>query len=427
MGNRFYFVIITLIVFTILVDLYAYLGIHSLVKNQSSGLKLLVTIAFWAVTLIFLLVFLYFFRIDYQQRNPSDLSGVFILVGLYFLVYLPKLVFIGFRIVEDMVWFSSWIVQAIAKFTSGHHLSLLRLTFISKTGLILSVLPFLAILLGIIGRFNFHVTEVNVPVRSLPAELEGMKIVHLSDIHLGSMYGKQGRLEKAVRKVNDLDADLVLFTGDLVNNFSEEALGWEDLFASIQAKYGKYSILGNHDYGDYWQWKSQDEKEDNMQLLYSIQQKMGFRLLRNEWDTIRIGNAQIGLIGVENWGLPPFSQHGDLNKSMQNLPPVSLKILLSHNPTHWDAEVLEKTDIPLTLSGHTHAMQFALRMGNIRWSPAKLIYDRYMGLYRQNGQALYVNSGLGYIGFPGRVGIRPEITLITLQADIREDGPAGGL
>ena len=425
MGNRFYFFITFLIVFTVLVDLYAFLGIHSLVKNQGSTLRLSVTIAFWAVTLVFLLVFLYFFRIDYQQRNPSDLSGVFVLVGLYFLVYLPKLVFIGFRMVEDVIWAFSWVVQLAGRIISGQHLALLRLAFLSKAGLILSVIPFIAILSGIISRFNFHVTEVNLPVKEMPADLNGLKIVQISDIHLGSMYGKQERFEKAIRKINDLDADLVLFTGDLVNNFSEEAMGWEAMFAAIHAKYGKYSILGNHDYGDYWQWKSQEEKDDNMKLLFTIQQNMGFRLLKNEWDTVRVGQARIGLIGVENWGLPPFSQHGDLDRSMQDMPSVDFKILLSHNPTHWDAEVVDKTDIPLTLSGHTHAMQFAIRIGKIRWSPAKLIYDRYMGLYMQNDQSLYVNSGLGYIGFPGRVGIRPEITLINLKSASAPNDTAG--
>lgn len=417
MGNRFVFIIIFLIVFTVLVDLYAYLGIHNLVKNQDSTIRLTVTIVFWTITFLFLLVFLIFFRIDYQQRDPSDLSGVFILVGLYFLVYLPKIVFIGFRGIEDLIWLISWIAKHIGQLFSEQTLSALRLSIISKTGLIISLIPFIAILLGIIGRFNYHIAEVDIRMKSIPAAFDGLKIVHISDLHLGSMYGKQKKVQKAVNMINDVNADLVLFTGDLVNNFSEEAIGWEQLFASVQAKYGKYSIMGNHDYGDYWNWKSEQEKESNMVKLFDIQNQMGFKLLRNKWDTVRIKGEIIGLIGVENWGLPPFSQHGDLNASMQNLPPVDFKILLSHNPSHWDAEVLDKTDIPLTLSGHTHAMQFAIRIGNFRWSPAKLIYDRFMGLYQQNGQALYVNTGLGFIGFPGRVGIRPEITVISLRSE----------
>ncbi|MBN2480290.1 MAG: metallophosphoesterase [Bacteroidales bacterium] len=417
MANRFAFVIIFLIVFTILVDLYAFLAIHNLVKNQDSTFKLIVTVAFWAVTFLFLVVFLYFFRIDFQQRNPSDLSGVFILVGLYFLVYLPKIVFISFRAVEDLVWFVSWIAKNVAGVLSGQTLNVSRMSLISKTGLVLSLVPFIAILSGIVSRFNFHINKVEISMQQLPDSLNGLKIVHISDIHLGSIYGKQKKVQKAVDMINAADADLVLFTGDLVNNFSEEAVGWEQLFASVGSRYGKYSILGNHDYGDYWNWNTAEEKAANMQMLLKIQNQMGFKLLRNAWDTVQINGERIGLIGVENWGLPPFSQHGDLKAAMQDLPPVGFKVLLSHNPTHWDAEVLEKTDIPLTLSGHTHAMQFAIRFGNFRWSPARIIYNRYMGLYCQNGQALYVNSGLGYIGFPGRVGIRPEITLITLKSE----------
>lgn len=417
MANRIGLFIIFLTAFTVLVDLYAFLGIYNLVKNQDSTIKMLVSVSFWLVTLIFIIVFIYFFRIDYQQRNPSDLSGVFILIGLYFLVYLPKLVFIGFRGVEDLVWLFSWITNIITRSFSGPVVSTLRLSIISKSGLILSILPFIAILAGIINRFNYHISEHDVQIKGLPLSLDGTKIVQISDVHLGSIYGKQEQLQKAIDKINDTKADLVLFTGDLVNNFSEEAVGWERLFASINSKYGKFSVLGNHDYGEYWNWNSVEEKETNMQMLYKIQEEMGFTLLCNEWDTINIKENKIGIIGVENWGLPPFSQQGDLKKSMQNLPKVDLKILLSHNPSHWDAEILEKTDIPLTLSGHTHAMQFGIRIGNIRWSPAKLIYNRYMGLYRENGQSLYVNTGLGYIGFPGRVGIRPEITLLTLRRE----------
>ncbi|MBN1158634.1 MAG: metallophosphoesterase [Bacteroidales bacterium] len=416
MANRFAFVIIFLVVFTVLVDLYAFLAVHNLVKNQDSLVKLIVTVAFWTVTFLFLVVFMFFFRIDYQQRNPSDLSGVFILVGLYFLVYLPKITFISFRAVEDLIRFISWVIkQGVAMF-SGQTLDVLRLSMISKIGLVFSLVPFIAILSGMISRFHFHIQQVEIRMQNMPASLDGLKIVHISDIHLGSIYGKQNKVQKAVDMINAADADLVLFTGDLVNNFSEEAIGWEQLFASVDSRYGKYSILGNHDYGDYWTWGSPEEKAANMQMLFNIQNRMGFKLLRNEWDTVDVNGAQIGLIGVENWGLPPFSRHGDLKAAMQNLPPVDFKVLLSHNPTHWDAEVLEKTDIPLTLSGHTHAMQFALRLGNFRWSPARIMYERYMGFYSQNGQALYVNTGLGYIGFPGRVGIRPEITVLTLKS-----------
>lgn len=414
MQNRLMIFMTIIIVITILIDIYAYTGVYSFFRNSNPSVRNIFTIVFWSVTVVFILVFLMFFRIDYQKRDPSDLSGVFILVGIYLLVYLPKMIFCGFRGIEDIIWLSGKGFNALKSALGGSEISSLRFDIISKTGLAVSFVLFGAILTGMLGRFNYHLENVSIAIKNLPAALEGVKIIHISDIHLGSMHGKQERIRKAVEMINKADADLILFTGDMVNNFSEEAHGWEELFAEIKPGSGKYSILGNHDYGDYWNWQTLEEKQQNMDRLFSIQEQMGFRLLANAWDTVNIRGEKVGIIGVENWGLPPFSQHGDLKKSMQGLPDTGFKILLSHNPTHWDEEVKNKTDIPLTLSGHTHAMQFAFRIGNKRWSPSKLIYNKFWGLYRENGQALYVNSGFGYIGFPGRVGHRPEITLITL-------------
>jgi len=279
-----------------------------------------------------------------------------------------------------------------------------------------SLFPFFAILWGLIfGRFHYQVDKTEISFRDLPKSFEGLRIVQLSDIHLGSVFGKQDRLKKAIDIVNSLNPDLVLFTGDLVNNYSEEAHGWEELFSGIKSRYGKYSVLGNHDYGDYWEWKSEVERHSNMQLIYKIHEDMGFNLLRNSSDIISINGDRLALVGVENWGLPPFKQYGDLEKSLKDLPPSLFKILLSHDPSHWDAEIKSKTDIHLTLSGHTHAMQFGFRLGKFKWSPSAYIYKRWMGLYQQNGQALYVNRGMGFIGFPGRIGLRPEIALLVLK------------
>lgn len=416
MANRFETMISIIIFFTLLVDIYAYAALHSLVKSQGPALRHAVTIVFWLLTTLFIVVFLFFFRIDYQQRNPSDLSGMFILIGLYLLVYMPKIIFVAFRLTEDMIWLLSQLIRLLSRLFTENPMQALRLNLLSKGGLLLGFLTFLSILYGMVARFNYHVEKVDIAYPGLPGGLEGLTIVQLSDIHLGSMYGKQDRFRKAVDRINNLKPDLILFTGDMVNNFSEEAHGWEELFASMQARIGKYSILGNHDYGNYWTWTSEQERDDNMQRLYEIQQKMGFRLLLNECDTIRHNGETLALIGVENWGLPPFSGTGDLKKATAGMPLVSFKVLMSHNPTHWDAEVLNKTDIGLTLSGHTHAAQFGIKIGRFSWSPARYFYDRWMGLYRESGQALYVNRGLGYIGFPGRVGLRPEITLITLRS-----------
>jgi uncharacterized protein len=416
MAGRMLMFKVYLIIVTVLIDIYVYVALYALFKDQNHGIVVAGTMVFWTITAAFLLTFLLFFRFESGDRNPAGLSSVFLLVGIFILIYLPKLVLIGFRVVEDLIWLGSWLTKWIAGQASFASVIPLRLSVISHTGLVISVIPFLAILWGLaFGRFHYQVEEVEVKFNNLPAELDGLTMVQLSDIHLGSVYGKKKQLLKAVDIVNSLNPDLIFFTGDLVNNFTEEAHGWEPVFAGLKAGYGKYSILGNHDYGDYWEWKSSREKAENLRLLFDVHRDMGFTLLTNDWDTIRIKGCSLAIMGVENWGQPPFKQYGDLRKTMEHVPDNIFKILLSHDPTHWDAQVYGQTDIPLTLSGHTHGMQFGVKLGKFRWSPSKYIYKRWMGLYWQNGQALYVNRGLGYIGFPGRIGLRPEITRITLK------------
>jgi predicted MPP superfamily phosphohydrolase len=407
-----------LIVFAVLTDIYAFIGILSLLKGKRASLRFIITTIYWSVTILFLIFFVFFFRIDSGQRDPAGLSVIFLFIGLYYLIYLPKITFIGFRFVEDIIWIFSWFVKLIKKVFNGISSNPIRVGFISKAGLVVGIISFVAILWGFVfGRFQYQIENVSIKFDCLPAHLNGLRIVQLSDIHLGSMYGKRKQVQKAVDMVNSMNPDLVLFTGDLVNHFTEEAYGWEDLFAQISSRYGKYSVLGNHDYGEYWEWKSENEMHNNMLMLLKVHNDMGFHLLRNEWDTIHVNGATIAIVGVETWGQIPFKQYGDLNKALKNLPEGVFKILLSHDPTHWDAQVTGKTDIPLTLSGHTHAAQFGIKLGKYRWSPSKYIFKRWNGLYREKEQVLYVNRGLGFIGFPGRIGLRPEITLITLTKD----------
>ena len=244
---------------------------------------------------------------------------------------------------------------------------------------------------------------------------DGFKVVQISDMHIGSFHGHENQVKKAIELVNEQKPDLILFTGDLVNNFTEELNGWIPILSNLKAKYGMYSILGNHDYGDYYEWENEAEKAKNLNDLKQAHKNIGFRLLLNENEKISINNSEIAIVGVENWGLPPFPQYGNLNAAMNGSAEMPFKILMSHDPSHWDAEVIEKTDIDLTLSGHTHGMQFGIEIGNIKWSPVKYKYPRWAGLYKDKDQYLYVNRGFGYIGFPGRVGMPPEITLIELE------------
>ena len=287
------------------------------------------------------------------------------------------------------------------------------ISMIEYIGFGIAIAMLIAILVCIIwGRWNWKTHTIELPFENLPEDFEGLRIVQISDIHVGSFFNKYDKVEKAIQQINKLEADFVFFTGDLVNNLADEMLGWEPIFSKIQAKIGKYSILGNHDYGDYVPWEGEETKSANLTKLIAIHMQIGFTPLLNESVELRPG---FWLLGVENWGTPPFRQSGRLEETLKKVPADSFKLLLSHDPSHFDAQVVQKTDIDLTLSGHTHGMQFGIERFGIKWSPVSLRYKKWAGLYQVGKQFLYVNRGFGYLGFPGRVGIYPEITLIKLR------------
>jgi predicted MPP superfamily phosphohydrolase len=260
------------------------------------------------------------------------------------------------------------------------------------------------------------VQHLTLLFKNLPKSFDGFKIIQLSDIHSGSFTNMAG-VQKGVDLVNGLAADLVLFTGDLVNNKADEMQDYLDVFKKIQSTQGVYSILGNHDYGDYHQWKKPEEKVRNLQQLKSMQESMGWRLLLDENVQIEKNGETISLIGVENIS-SSFNSYGNLSNAYRGAENSTFKILMSHDPSHWSKEVIKDfKDIDLTLSGHTHGFQFGIEMFGIKWSPAKYIYKQWAGLYQEGQQFIYVNRGFGFLGYPGRVGILPEITLITLQSE----------
>jgi predicted MPP superfamily phosphohydrolase len=270
----------------------------------------------------------------------------------------------------------------------------------------------IAFVVGILhGRWNWKAHRISLKFHHLPESANGVKIVQISDIHVGSFFDNHKRVLKAVNLINNLEPDYVVFTGDLVNNKAEEMEGWDVIFQQIRAKKGKFSILGNHDYGDYVHWESKPEKHANLQELICYHERSGFLPLLN--DAIELQDG-FWLLGVENWGRLPFRQSGKLYETLDKVPENSFKLLLSHDPTHFDLEI-RNTNIDLTLSGHTHGMQFGIERFGIRWSPVKYYYKRWAGLYQEGDQYLYVNRGFGYLGFPGRVGIYPEITLFVLD------------
>jgi predicted MPP superfamily phosphohydrolase len=239
-----------------------------------------------------------------------------------------------------------------------------------------------------------------------------------SDFHIGSFVGHPEEVEEAVAVINEQHADLLVFTGDFVNNVSSEMDPFLPALRKLKATVGKYSILGNHDYGDYVPWKSPEAKQKNLQRLVSVQEDLGFKVLLNDAQTLDLAGENLDLVGVENWGLRPFPQYGDLKKALSHAQHDSFKILMSHDPTHWDEQVLGYTDIDLTLCGHTHGAQFGIEIPGWRWSPVSMRYKRWGGLYEEGNQKLYVNTGLGFIGFPGRVGMPPEITVFQLKRSV---------
>ncbi len=294
-----------------------------------------------------------------------------------------------------------------------------RRRFLSVLGLGIAALPFGALLYGMYkGKYNFKVLKYTMEYEDLPEAFDGYQITQLSDIHSGSFdVNKKEKIEYAVDLVNQQKSDLLLFTGDMVNNKSEEMLPWKDLFGKLEAKDGKFSVLGNHDYGDYIDWNTNEAKAQNLQDLIDLQQEIGFDLLLNESRYLQKGNDRIALIGVENWGKGGFKKAGDLNKAKSQIEPKDFKILMSHDPSHWEAEVIpDDYHYHLTLSGHTHGMQFGIEIpGWFKWSPVKWRYEQWAGIYEESGQFINVNRGFGFIGYPGRFGIWPEITVITLK------------
>jgi len=292
-----------------------------------------------------------------------------------------------------------------------------RRRFISTIALGLAAIPFSSLLYGMYrGKYRFRVLDYTLHYEDLPDAFDGYRITQISDIHSGS-FDNRKKIEYGVNLIKEQNSDVILFTGDMVNNKATEMLPWKDLFSQLHAKDGVYAVLGNHDYGDYVDWPSNDAKAKNLEDLIKLQKEMGYDTLLNESRFIERNGQRIALIGVENWGKGGFKKAGDLKKAKANVNHEDFKILMSHDPSHWEAEVIpDDYHYHLTLSGHTHGMQFGIEIpGWIKWSPVKWRYDQWAGIYEKMGQYINVNRGFGYLGYPGRVGIWPEVSVITLK------------
>ena len=401
------FRILFFLLFIGLIDWYSFQAFKTLFPTQ-----IWIKTGFWIFSILIYLFTIYVF-LTFDRGNVSLNFGR--LVSLLVLSILPKLIILAFLFGEDIFRFFTGIFYSFGENRQGDFLPDRR-KFVSQTALILSSIPFLGILHGVlIGKYRYRVINHTLEFDDLPEEFDGFTITQISDIHSGSFDDKK-KLEYGIDLINQQKSDVILFTGDLVNNHSGEMEPWIETFKKLNAPMGKFSILGNHDYGDYMSWPSKEAKVANLQRLFQVHDELGFKLLRNESVKLEQSGATIDLIGVENWG-KGFAQYGDLPKAASNLSDQSFKILMSHDPSHFDEQVKNFSQfIHLTLSGHTHGMQFGIEIpGWIKWSPASLRYPKWAGMYEELGRYLHVNRGFGFLAFPGRVGIWPEITVLKLK------------
>ncbi len=401
----------------IAVDTYVFFAIKNTLKSNKYKKIYLMAYALGALLSY---VGIYHMYGKYQEKPLNADLWSNLLVGYFFSFFAFRLVLMLIFLLEDIVRLLTFVVNYIKKLIRHNQNNSQKLPgrrkFIRQAGLTIAAIPFTSMIYGITkGKYDFKVNKIKLKFKNLPKSFNGYKIVQLSDIHTGSFDSKLA-VQEGVELVNQQDPDVILFTGDLVNNDSKEALPFIEDFKKLKAKDGLYSVLGNHDYGDYKKWSSAEAKEQNLERLFTYQEQMGFKLLNNDHHIVQKGQDSIGIFGVENWGKPPFPQKGDLDTALDGSDTVPFKILMSHDPTHWAKKVVpHQEQFDITLSGHTHGMQFGIEIPGFKWSPIKYLYPQWAGLYQKSNEYLYVNRGFGFLGFPGRAGIRPEITVIELE------------
>ena len=400
-----------ILVLTVLMDIYGFSAIKNLFQDSPTRTKSIAYGIYWSMTIYVVIFFIISISLNLRE-NSTPLTRF--MLGIVLGIFISKLFLSIFLIIQDAGRLFAWTSNLFFKPEIGLQTS--RRAFLEKLSLGVAALPFFAFIYGMLKTaYDYQIIKVDVPIQDLPDGLNGLKIVQISDLHVGS-FGETEPLIHAVETINGLGADLFVFTGDLVNNRAKEYPAYIEIFKKIEAPLGQYSILGNHDYGDYVEWDSERAQLENLNILKGYHRDTNWDLLCNEHRVIEHNGEKLALIGVENWSAKKgFAQYGKLKKAYVGTESIPTKILFSHDPSHWDAEVRESfKDIQLTLSGHTHGMQFGVETKYFRFSPVQWVYEQWAGLYTKASQHLYVNRGFGFIGYPGRVGIRPEITLLTL-------------
>lgn len=401
------------------VDLYVFQALKVLTSTASPRAKLIIHSTYWALTVITVLLFFLMPYLSGMKAVKLARNSIF---SLLFGFFIAKLIAVLFFLTDDLRRVALW---AWEKFSSSGSQPIMvdagadtitRSTFLSWAGMIAGGGLFSSLIYGLGNKYAYQVVKQKLVFPNLPKAFAGLKLVHISDIHSGSLNDKKA-VAKGVQKIMALQPDLILFTGDLVNNIAEEMDDYIDLFSKLKAPMGVYSTLGNHDYGEYVPWPSAEAKKENLERLKKVHAKMGWQLLMNEHVELKKENDSIALIGIENWSAKArFPKYGNLKNAYENAANYPFKILMSHDPSHWKAEVIPSySAIDLTLSGHTHGMQFGVELPGIKWSPVQYVYKEWAGLYEYSNQKLYVNRGFGFLGYPGRVGVLPEITLIELN------------
>jgi uncharacterized protein len=417
----------------VLLDSYVFLAVKMVSQNAQPKTKTIIYAVYWGISILAVISFL-LFAFTQQDFLGKKLRTYMLatVIGLF----IAKFVAVVFFVIDDLrrliQWVASKLFSANTEMAQMNDGGISRSVFLSWLGLAAGTSIFGSLLYGFSNKYNYTIKRIKPVFDTVPLAFKGLKIVHISDIHSGSFMNKKA-VEKGVQKILDEKPDVIFFTGDLVNDLATEMNDYIDVFSKLKAPMGVYSTFGNHDYGDYVQWPDRTDEfrekqkaagkhllsplqKKNLDDLANVHASLGWRLLMDEHITLKKGDAQIAVLGVQNIsGKARFYTYGNLAKAYAGSEKYPFKILLSHDPSHWDAEVKPNyKDIDLMLSGHTHGMQFGIEIPGFKWSPVQYVYKQWAGLYEDAKQKLYINQGFGFLGYPGRVGVLPEITVIEL-------------
>jgi uncharacterized protein len=410
--------ILIVAVILFLIDLYVFQGVKLLMQSRSISTQRMVVWIYWTISALAISILLLGQVIDWHTWPKALRVYTFAMI---FVIYLTKIFITVFMLLDDIIRLFRYAFGWLAiKFSSSaevnESLRVSRLDFLVKTGFIVGAIPFFSLIYGMLkGAYDYKIHRTKISFKDLPDEFEGLKMIQISDLHTGS-FNTTEHLARAVELIMEEKPDVIFITGDLVNDRHTEALPFREIFRKLKAPHGVFSILGNHDYGDYYKWPDLNSKIENLEKMKSFHGEVGWKLLLNEHTYLERNGAKIGLIGVENYsGKRNFSRYGDMKIATENFEVQGVNILLSHDPSHWNTEITNDYKfIDLTLSGHTHGMQFGIEIPGFKWSPVQYVYKQWADLYEHEHQKLYVNRGLGFLGYPGRVGILPEISVFNL-------------